>query len=244
MSYTWDNPDIDVIDTASGDSVGRHDLLQGRRYEIRAKISNHSFTVPALDTLILFKIKGFGINAGTVANLPPATVDVPNGGSAFASSHWTPEQAGHFCIKVIIVHSNDANNLNNVGQHNADVSTPGEGFAREIFVQNDRGHRMEFEMRANAYRLPDQPMRAKSVEERSSAKYLRSLQAANAPNGFPVAETAELSISPLNFVLEPGKNTVVQLKLGPRFSGQINIEAVSTTNVLLGGITIVQGDGS
>lgn len=240
ISYTWDNPDIEVIDTTNGDSVGRHDLLQGRPYEIRATISNHSATVPALDTLVLFKVKSFGAGSATLASLPPDTVDVPNGGSNVATSHWTPEETGHFCIKVIIVHSNDANALNNVGQHNTDVSKPGDADEKQMVVRNDRKHRMEIEMKANTYALPESPMRPKSPEERNSARYLQALQAANAPDGFPVPEGAELTITPRTFALGPGEEVKVSVALGSGFEGRVNVDAISKTNVLLGGITIIR----
>jgi hypothetical protein len=239
MSYTWDNPDIEIIDTTNGSSVGRHDLIASRQYEIRATISNHSSTVWALDTIVLFKVRGFGVNGYMVSNLAPDTVDVPNGGQVVARSNWTPEKSGHFCIVVTIIHSNDANSLNNVGQHNTDVAKSGEAYDLALFVRNDRNFAMTINMVANAYRLPETPMRAKSFEERNSLRYLRTLQEVNSPKKFPVPEAAGFSCEPSEFNLDPGENRDVRVQLRPDFVGQINVDALSTTGVLLGGITIV-----
>ncbi len=239
LSYSWDNPDIEIIDTTNGSSVGRHDLIAGRPYEIKATISNHSSTVWALDTIIMFQVKEFGVNGLTVSNLAPDTVDVPNGGHTFAKSNWTPANSGHYCIVVTIVHSNDANAQNNVGQHNTDVSKAGEAYNSILPVRNDRNFAMTIKMAANTYRLPEKPMRAKSFEERNSLRYLRSLQEANSPKKFPVPEAAGFSCEPSEFDLGPGESVDVRLQLRPDFVGQINVDALSTTGVLLGGVTII-----
>ncbi len=241
MSYTWDNPDIEIIDDTNGSNVNRHDLIHGRSYTVHATIHNHSFTVPALDTLVLFSFKKFGINGVTVLDIDSDVIDVPNGGSEVAKINWTPQETGHFCLLVKIVHSHDANILNNLGQHNCDVSSPDEDYVRRLYVKNNRKHAMNIKMVANSYRLPESPMRAKTVEERNSKEYLRRLQAANAPGKFPVPESANLIMKPGEFRLEAGENMEVQIRISKGFHGQINIDAISTTNVLLGGITIIGG---
>lgn len=238
ISYVWDNPDIEVIDDINGNNVSRHDLIKGRSYTIRATIHNHSFTVPALDTLILFSVKEFGINGQVVSDIGNDIIDVPNGGSAAATIGWIPEKTGHFCLLVKIEHSHDANTLNNLGQHNCDVSKPGEDYQRLIYVENNRRFAMNINMVANSYQLPSRPMRAKTVEERNSKQYLKRLQEANAPGRFPVPDSVNLTIEPKKFRLEGGESSEVKVNISKDFQGQINIDAISAMQVLLGGITI------
>ncbi len=242
MAYIWDNPDIDIIDDLSGDHVARHDLIIGRSYTVLAQIHNHSSTVSALDTLVLFSFKNFGVNGAPVLDIDSDVVDVPNGGSATAQIKWTPPGTGHYCLMAKIVHSHDANTLNNLGQHNCDVSNPEEDYKHALFVRNSRKYGMDINIIANSYRLPARPMRAKTVEERNSKEYLQRLQAANAPEKFPVPEAVGLVMEPQEFRLDAGENREVEIVIPKGFKDQININAISSTNVLLGGVTIVGGE--
>src|SRR5205814_3900500 len=117
-------------------------------------------------------------------------VDVPAVGSAELEVKWlTPASAGHNCIRATISHPDDANPLNNVGQHNTDVAAAASATRRFAFaVRNTAGTprlpRFEFD----SYSLPADPLRARSFEQRQTLGYLRELQAMNARGKFPVNE--------------------------------------------------------
>lgn len=124
----WDNPDIQILDRATGVPVPSNNLKVMTTYTIRATIHNDA-TVTATDTKVTFQWAFWGAGQKTWNNISTPTVTVPTGGQATVDVEWTPSVTGHTCIVATIYHPWDENLGNNVGQENTDVkpvSSPGE----------------------------------------------------------------------------------------------------------------------
>ncbi|MFT6922052.1 MAG: hypothetical protein ACJA1C_001050 [Crocinitomicaceae bacterium] len=251
MGYTWNNPDFKLINAATNQETNNRNLEPNTTYRIEATIHNHS-TMAALDTRVDFETRSFGISGGLISGPGFAMVDVPAGGNTIASVDWTtPAEIGHVCLIAQISHYDDANSLNNKGQHNTDIVNVGaEAGANTFEVQNQhRGERnMQFKM--DAYRLPAQPMRAKSFEEMRSKAYLDRLKRANAPSAFPLPEGMNARILDENgenitnssVRLAPGEKKILSLEFDSSNveDGQyVNIHGIDESGLLLGGVTLI-----
>jgi hypothetical protein len=248
IGFTWDNPDFKLIDTATGTAIGRFNLKPDTDYLIQATIHNNSF-MAAIGTSVSFEVRGFGAGTSLVSNLGAVVIDVPAGGSEVAEVPWhTPASGGHNCLRAIIFHHDDANPLNNVGQHNTDIARPASKEHSLTFLVGNEGadnKSIHFEM--DAYRLPAEAMQAENSAERQSVKYLRRLQEANDPLKQPIPESLNPQLSAERLELKPGEEVEITLSLTPppRDDGllSVNVNALEGAD-LIGGITAyVQAEG-
>jgi hypothetical protein len=123
----WDNPDIQLIEEASGDAIASDDLVVGTPYTIRATIHNDA-TVDATDADVTFQWALWGTGQPSWSFIHTDTLTVPDGSTAIAEADWTPAVTGHVCLLVTIAHPWDSNLDNNRGQENTHVqpvSSPG-----------------------------------------------------------------------------------------------------------------------
>jgi len=124
----WDNPDIQLLDRATGAPVSSNDLKVMTTYTIRATIHNDA-TVDATDTKVTFQWAFWGAGQKTWNLIGTPTVTVPASGQATVDAEWTPSVTGHTCIMATIYHPWDEDLDNNLGQENTHVqpvSSPGE----------------------------------------------------------------------------------------------------------------------
>ncbi len=246
IGFTWDNPDFAIIDPADGMAKDPHMLAPSKAYRVEATIRNHS-TMAAAGTTVDFKVLRFGAGTQTVDALPSAVIDVPALGSAVANAMWTtPPGGGHHCLQAWISHPDDANSLNNVGQHNVDVAVPASPERRLRFhVGNPSGETRRFRLEMNGYRLPAAPLEppaggGRSDEGRRSLTYLRRLQAANRFEDFPVPAELEARLEQAELVLPPGAEveTFVEMLPAPPGGGRkaVNVN-IFLDAMLIGGVT-------
>lgn len=123
----WNNPDIQLIEEASGDPIASDDLVVGTPYTIRATIHNDA-TVDATDTAVTFQWALWGTGQPSWNFITTDTITVPDGSTAIAEADWTPAVTGHVCLLVTLAHPWDSNLDNNRGQENTHVqpvSSPG-----------------------------------------------------------------------------------------------------------------------
>lgn len=251
MAFTWNNPDFKLINVVTNQETNNRNLEPNTTYRIEATIHNHS-TMAALDTRVDFETRSFGISGGFIAGPGFAMVDVPAGGNAIASVDWTtPAEVGHVCLIAQITHSDDANSLNNKGQHNTDIVNIGnEDDANKFEVQNQHKGERNMHFKMDAYRLPAVPMRAKSFEEMRSKAYLSRLKKANDPRAFPLPEGMNARIRDENgedltdsvVRLAPGERKVFSLVIDGNnvADGQyVNVHGIDSSGLLLGGVTLI-----
>ncbi len=146
----WDNPDIQLYDSASGNPVASNNLVVGHQYRIRATIHN-STAFPANGTKVSFKWTGFGLGQpdGTWNVINTVSIDVPANGNAPAEVSWVPPGTGHLCITAQAQHLEDVGQSNNVGQENLHVG-PTSSPARvpvEIWNPTDQPAMIHLELR-------------------------------------------------------------------------------------------------
>lgn len=245
FAVTWDNPDFRLLDAATGVEVDRFSLVADRDYLIEARIRNNSL-MAAIGTSVAFEVRSFGIGTPPTTALGSVSVDVPAGGTAPATIAWhTPSTGGHNCLRALISHIDDANPLNNVGQHNTDVAVPASPErALTFLVGNDGGRVKGLALRLDAYELPQEAPCARTFKERNSVEYLRRLQAAHDVKRFPVPEElgARLSVEEIDF-REHDEQPVV-LTFGPAAATgrrrPINVDAFDGER-LVGGVTAYVG---
>jgi hypothetical protein len=161
LAVTWDNPDIVLFH--NGLPVPSHALLPGTVYEVRSRIWNDSFDAPAINMPVHLSYLDFGIGT-TPIPVGSAVVDVGVKGSAtqpaFVSIPWrTPDQAGHYCLQVLLDPIDDRDTTNNLGQENTDVGVAASPVAFTFTLHNAsrREHRYRFDV--NAYELQRRPCR-------------------------------------------------------------------------------------
>jgi hypothetical protein len=253
IGFTWDNPDFAIIDPDTNASVDNHHLAPHKKYFVRVTIHNSSI-MAAVNTAVTMEVLRFG--AGTIAidTLPAATVDVPALGSKVAEFEWTtPETAGHNCLRATILHPDDANPLNNIGQHNTDVASPASPTRKLKFhVGNHSQHARRFTLSMNSYRLPAQPLRpdpprgasAKQLRvvetSRMSPAYLRRLREVNDFAKFPVPPSLQAKLERPELQLDPGQDVETFVEMRPAAAGQgrqiVNVN-VMLDGILIGGVT-------
>lgn len=153
---TWDNPSVTLYDKSTNVETPPNDLDPGADYGIFVEIRNGSSSMPApvsaVGTEMTIRLRQFGIGGGTVDwVVPPSSAitvpDIPktpqNPGDPAAvqvvSHDWTaPTDPDHYCMIFELHHPDDANTLNNEGQHNLDVgeAAPGETMTATIPLWN------------------------------------------------------------------------------------------------------------
>jgi len=124
----WNNPDIQLFETATGNPVASDDLTVGVNYTVRVTLHNDA-TVDATDTEVTFQWAFWGAGQKTWYLFGTDKVTVPAGGTAMAEATWAPSITGHTCIVVTIHHPWDEDLNNNKGQENTHVhpvASPGE----------------------------------------------------------------------------------------------------------------------
>ncbi len=241
FAITWDNPDFRIIDPATGAAVDRFSLLPNTDYEIEARIHNGSF-MAALSTSVRFQVRGFGAGTALLSDLGEVTLDVPAMGNALARAGWhTPATGGHNCLLAIISHRDDANPLNNVGQHNTDIAVPASPARRIRFaVGNPGGGQRTVALGMDSYQLPDDPRCPRDYRERHSRTYLRRLQAANDVGKFPVPDFlhARLSAERLELAGEDEIEVTLEFEAPPLEASPqpVNVNVFAGDD-LIGGIT-------
>jgi len=251
LAFTWDNPDFALIDPSDNLAKDPHQLKPHKLYKVRATIHNSSI-MDAVHTTVAFDVLHFGAGTAVVQVLGSIIVDVPALGSTVAEIDWiTPANAGHNCLRALIQHPDDANPLNNLGQHNTDVASPASPTRKLTFhVANQSENEQRFTLEMNAYRLPPQPLRPtvprhdgeKYAEAmpRSSLAYLRRLQEINDFRKFPVPKDLEAKLQHTELVLKPGEEVETSLLVKPPMAGagrrHVNIN-VMLDRMLIGGVT-------
>lgn len=261
IAFVWDNPDFTIIDKSTGLVVNNYSLVGNHDYLVQVLIHNASM-MTAFGTKVEFQVLEFGASGTVVASLGTVTLDVPGGGSKLVEIPWHTPPSGHNCLQAIISHVDDANPLNNVGQHNTSIAE-GNNTTKMIkfIVNNSSKEAKNIELKMNAYKLPKEPMRAQNEGERRSLKYLRRLQAINNVLEFPIPDFLNAKLSHTQFELGPQARQEITVELTEPSLGieriGININAIAikpsfdttkigTNNIierdeLLGGITVYIG---
>lgn len=241
LAVVYDNPDFRILEATTGTPVGRHDLRADTDYFIEATIHNNSY-MAAINTSVRFDVHGFGIGTPLVMELGTVTLDVPGAGSAIARVLWhTPIASGHNCLKAHIYHPDDANPLNNVGQHNTDVARPASPTRRIAFgLGNQEAAAKLVRLEIDSYRLPNDPRCPETFKQRQSLDYLRRLQSQNDVREFPVPGYLNPRLSHQQVELAAGEQIDVVLEVDPPPAGSgmhsVNVNAYKG-DALLGGIT-------
>lgn len=258
MAVTWDNPDVELTDSG-GAVVGSHDLLPLTDYEITARIHNRSNNAPAPGMPVVFTLLSFGAGGGsqpigsTVINLP---VRAAPGEPALASIVWkTPPTSGHYCIEIHAVWADDANPLDNIGQHNTVIRevTPGQRFVLPIPVTNFIQGRDRLRARLDSYVLPERPLtrgesekargeRGKESDESFRARVVR----ANSPQGAPPPDAWSATLSSTEIQLRPDDTAVLEFQTTvptaavAGFEQRFNVAVSEAANGrMIGGVTII-----
>jgi hypothetical protein len=164
LAVNWDNPDITVLRVPGPNlppqPAQAHALAPNQPHLIRARIWNGSTEAPAVNLLVRFFYLTFGIGAHRERIGEMLLPDLPVKGAAglprVAEMPWTtPAAAGHYCLQVELVWTDDADQGNNVGQTNLDIKALNSPNATFTFpVRNDGLHPARLRMTVDAYRFP------------------------------------------------------------------------------------------
>jgi hypothetical protein len=164
MAVTWDNPDVTLTD-GLGNVVGSHDLKSSTPYTVTATIHNRSNEAPAPGMPVVFTLLSFGVLGPTAQKIGSTVVDLPVRGApgepVQASITWvTPPTPGHYCIQIEAIVPDDANPLDNVGQHNTVIQgvLHGQAIVLKVPVRNMLQGARTFAIELHAYRLPAEPL--------------------------------------------------------------------------------------
>src|SRR5262245_41629842 len=259
IAFIWDNPDFAIINPLNGNVVDNHALAPHKEYLVNMTIHNGSI-MKAVDATVTLEVLRFGAGTFVVQTLGSANVDVPALGSAVVQMSWvTPSSAGHNCLRATISHPDDANPLNNVGQHNTDVAVPASPTSKLRFhVANQSEHVRRLRLSMNSYRLPAVPLRPGAPRgatvnthggegpPRSSPAYLQRLREINDFAKFPVRAFLEARLERDEIVLQPGEEVETFVEVTPPKAGDgrqhVNVN-VMTDGVLLGGVTAYVEEG-
>jgi hypothetical protein len=253
LAFTWDNPDFAIIDPDDGGAVDNHQLKPNKKYFVRATVHNGSI-MTAVNTSVSLEVLQFGAGTITTQALGSVVIDVPALGSAVSEFEWmTPETAGHNCLRATIVHLDDANPLNNVGQHNTDVAIPASATRKlKFYVGNHSPQERTYSLSMNSYRLPEQPMQPSQPQasvfgnirrddlSRTSLGYLRRLQEVNDFAKFPTPSFLEAKLEHTKLRVQPGEDieTFVEMTAPHVGQGRQNVNVnVMLDGMLVGGVT-------
>lgn len=258
LAYTWDNPDFTLVDPATLSAVDNHSLKAGYTYHVRATIHNGSL-MAAINTAVNLQVLRFGVGTPVIQHLGTVHLDVPPFGSNEATFDWTtPPTAGHNCLQAIISHPDDANPLNNIGQHNTDVAVPASPTRKLHFsLGNPTTVGKRYILRMDSYHLPDTPLRPNTsratgddgrgqrrsnrrTPTRDSLAYLHLLQEINDPAKFPVPAYLQAHLSHQSVELGPGEEVNAYVEMNPPPAGQgrqrVNVHVLDGEQ-LIGGVT-------
>jgi len=232
MAVTWDNPDVKLTD-GLGNVVGSHDLKPATAYTITATIHNRSNDAPVPSPPgmpVVFTLLSFGVLGTKVQTIGTTVVDhLPVRGApgepVQAAITWvTPPAPGHYCIQIDAVVANDANQLDNMGQHNTviRVARRAEALSLTIPVRNALQGTRTFSVQLHSYHLPSTPLIRKGLggnrrapddnreehreERESDAAFLLRVVAANRPELFPAPAEWNAAISHRQLTIAPDQS--------------------------------------
>lgn len=211
IAYTWDNPDFTLYDS-DGNVADRMSLVPGETYRVVVQIHNGSL-LAAIGVSVLLEVLEFGIGGVVTAVLGTASADVLAFGTAEAIFAWTtPANGGHNCLRAHLSHPDDGNPLNNIGQHNTEVAQPASQTRTSTFLlRNTAPGRRELRLEFDSYRLPNAPLRARSLDQRNSLAYLRELRVRNDRARFPVAPSLAARVAVEDGAVVPSVGGLVAL---------------------------------
>ena len=272
IAVTWDNPDIHL--ELGGVPVPSESILPATTYDVVGQIWNGSTDAPAVNMPVRFSYLTFGIGhkrvpiGETAVNLP---VKGAPGSPSFARMKWTtPSAAGHYCLQVELIWSDDANPGNNLGQENTNVKPLNSPRAKFTFpVANDTGRDQILVLEADSYTVPDRrpcpdqkpdrqpdanPDRRRSPSPADElARRQQLAQALHDRHKYAVPAGWRVDIMPREFVLAPGaeQQVTVDITAIDGYAGRqaLNVHAfdVSVDRAqprLTGGVTLyVTGTG-
>jgi hypothetical protein len=261
LGVTWDNPDIQLFEVATGNPVPSSSLKKDTDYEVRATIYNGSNAAPAVGMAVDFSFLSFGI--ATVKHpIGTDVVDLPVNGAAghpaTASHVWhTPDEEGHYCLQVNLLWADDANPNNNLGQENTNVGTAQSPAVFEFPVRNENVVRAVIHLAADGYAIPSREPCDRELQERlervlesgSDDDRKDARRAWCAPRAqrhdaklFPVPAGWTVAIEPNDFPLDAGATQNVKVTVTPpdTFHGvlPLNVNAFDQNGQLLGGVTL------
>lgn len=251
LAVTWDNPDVRL--ELGGVPVDSHDLKPVTTYEVIARIWNNSLDAVVVNMPVNFSYLTFGIGTAKT-HFATTSVDVAAKGMAgcpaFARVQWTtPPTPGHYCLLVEFTWADDANPLNNVGQHNTDVKPLNSPKAKfTVPVRNAGRVRCEIAFRVDTYTLPtlaECGSLAAVANPRPSREMvirrLRDIAAAGKPEKFPVTTGWMVTLQPDRLLLASGeqRDVVVDITAPQGFVGEktFNVNAF-TERTPLGGVSL------
>ena len=253
LAVTWDNPDIRLeLAAAPGVAVDSHALSPNTDYVIVARVWNGSTTAPAVDLPVKVSYLEFGIGT-TRHDVGLASVDLPVKGAAgcpaFARIPWrTPAQAGHYCLQVELLWDDDANALNNLGQHNTDVKSLNSPRAAFRFpVRNDRATGRLIRLETDGYHIPPPLPCPHEGRGGDIGAQRRTLLARHDRAAWPIPEGWHVVVEPREARLPPGESTIVTVDVTAPdgYGGRqvINVSGFDGPD-LVGGVTLyVEGTG-
>ena len=267
LAVTWDNPDIQIYDTA-GNPASAYALKADQDYTVVARVWNNSYSAPAANMPVVLSYLSFGIGitdtfvAATAVDLGvKASAQCP----AFANFTWhTPKIPGHYCLQARLVWPDDANPYNNLGQKNTQVGTLASPALFSIPVHNVATIPRRFDIELDMYRLPvlpscsDQPDPRREQDRRKLDRYAesqarwRAALAQQSYGMFPVSDDWKVVISPTVLQLDAGQTANVDISIEPssgKFVGTelFNVHGFASlpdggVRTLAGGVTLaVQG---
>ena len=237
LSVTWQNPDFTIFDM-SGNEVASNKLKPKTKYRIEIVIHNSS-PMAALDTNVSLTIHPFGIQTGIIWGSSTNLLDIPPIGSNITEFFWdSPDQIGHICLRATIFHIDDANPMNNVGQHNTNIIEDGDKLFFKI--SNFSKSNQQILLKFDTYSLPKERMKAKNIDELKSIEYLRKLQKNNTISG-EINTFNQLKEFDKEILLESNVEEDIEINQDLfNDSGLLNISAFSINQVLLGGVTFTK----
>jgi hypothetical protein len=252
LAVTWNNPDVTI--TQGGVAVDPYSLDPNTAYQVTARVWNGSTNAPAVGLPVRFSYLSFGIGTQTH---PIATTTVNLGAKGapncptFAEVTWTtPAIAGHYCLLIELLWSDDANPFNNVGQSNTNVrklNSPHATF--EFDAANPAGERHVYRFSVDAYTpgtrpscsdLPRAPFPTPSAQELRA--HIERTRRENAPSAFPVPAGWTIVVDPQELALGPGdtRAVTVDITAPDGFSGSqaFNVNGFDERGRLVGGVTL------
>ena len=155
----------------------------------------------------------------------------------------TPPTPGHYCIQVLLVWSDDANPLNNLGQTNTDVRQLNSPRARfELAVGNPGREPRTIRLAADGYRLPPRERCPERPEDADGPARRRRLLERHGPQRHPMPEGWRVAIEPQELALGPGEEHEVVVTLTAPvddFAGRVtvNINGLADDEPV-GGVTL------
>ena len=250
LAVTWDNPDFSICDAATGAVIPSDMLQPNTQYRVDIAVHNHS-RMAAIATRVLLQWHYFGV-ALPATTVGTAVVDIPAVGTAAVSFDWrTPSGSAHICLDAILWQADDANPLNNVGQHNVHVFGGLEPVGRVVLsIGNQAPVARTYAIALDSYQLPSKPLHPASwssdkggLPERNNLEYLRKLQTANDVRKFTVPDVLKVVLSDLAPQVRPGerRDVVVEFDAAAATARTpININVIYEGR-LMGGVTAYAG---